>query len=362
MRIASLLAAFAAWTFPAAAFAQVPANDPQPFVPGSWTMVVLPDTQNYVASATNAPIFTEMTNWVVANKTTRNIQMVLHEGDITNNNNATQWGRAQASMDVLNGHLPYAMVPGNHDYGSNGLANTRTTLLNSYFTAGRNPANAGRIHLYEPGKVDNSYHTFTANGQDFLTLNLEWGPRDAVVQWADAVASAHPDHRLILLTHAYLYYDDTRYDWARKGASQNWNPHAYGTASGPGGTNDGEELWQKLVKKHPNFAMTLNGHVLDDQVGYLHSTGDAGNSVHQMLFNAQNDPDGGNGWLRLIEFLPDGETVHVKTYSPHLDQWRTTAAHQFNLELSPVPEPSVLGALAPAVLLARRGRRRRLTG
>jgi predicted phosphohydrolase len=319
--------------------AQVPANDPQPFVPGSWTMVVLPDTQNYVASTTNAPIFTQMTNWIVANKAARNIHMVLHEGDITNNNNDVQWSRAQASMDVLNGHLPYAIVPGNHDYGSNGSANVRTTLFNNYFSFSRNPLNdparGGTIRgWYEPGKMDNTYQVLTANDEKFLILNLEWGPRHSVVQWADTVASAHPDHKLILLTHAYLYSDETRYDWATKGASQSWNPHSYGTASDPGGTNDGQELWDKLVKKHPNFTMTFNGHVLNDQVGYLQSIGDEGNPVHQMLFNAQNDPRGGDGWLRLIEFLPDHQTAHVKTYSPFLNQWRTTSVHQFNLALS----------------------------
>jgi hypothetical protein len=321
--------------------AQVPASDPQPFVPGSWTMVVLPDTQNYVASSTNAPIFTQMTNWIVANKAARNIHMVLHEGDITNNNNDVQWARAQASMDVLNGQVPYAIVPGNHDYGSNGSANVRTTLFNNYFSYSRNPLNdpvrGGTLRgWYEFGKMDNTYHLFTANDEKYLILNLEWGPRHSVVQWADNVASAHPDRRLILLTHAYLYSDETRYDWATKGGDQLWNPHSYGTAGDPGGTNDGQELWDKLVKRHGNFAMTFNGHVLNDQVGYLLSNGEEGNNVHQMLFNAQNDPRGGDGWLRLIEFLPDHQTVHVKTYSPFLNQWRTTSVHQFDLALSPM--------------------------
>src|SRR5690606_35847122 len=91
--------------------------------------------------STNAPIFTQMTQWLVDNKAARNVQFVLHEGDITNNNNDVQWARAQASMDVLNGHIPYAIVPGNHDYGSNGSANVRTTLLNDYFWHSRNPLN-----------------------------------------------------------------------------------------------------------------------------------------------------------------------------------------------------------------------------
>ncbi len=31
--------------------------------------------------------------------------------------------------------------------------------------------------------------------------------------------------------------------------------------------NDGEELWDKLVSKHENFILTLNGHVTQDGLG-----------------------------------------------------------------------------------------------
>ena len=189
-----------------------------------------------------------------------------------------------------------------------------------------------------------------------LIFALEWGPRDAVVAWAEGVAAAHPDHTAVLVTHAYLYSDDTRYDWATRGSSQSWNPHTYGTASDPGGTNDGEELWQGLVTRNGNFELTFNGHVLNDGVGYLRSTAQQGNSVHQMLFNAQFEPNAGNGWLRLIEFLPDGQTVRVKTYSPYLGQWRTDPANQFSFQISLVPEPATLALLALGALAVLRRR------
>ena len=49
--------------------------------------------------------------------------------------------------------------------------------------------------------------------------------------------------------------------------------------------------------------MTLNGHVGGDGVGYLKSTGVEGNVVHQMVFNSQFETNGGNGWIRVLEFL-----------------------------------------------------------
>ena len=47
----------------------------------------------------------------------------------------------------------------------------------------------------------------------------------------------------------------------------------------------------------------------------------AGKNVHQMMFNVQTlgggwEGNGGDGWLRILEFMPDGKTIKVRTYSP----------------------------------------------
>ena len=160
----------------------------------------------------------------------------------------------------------------------------------------------------------------------------------------------------MLVTHAYMYYDDTRYDWAAKGSAQTWSPYSYGTANDPDGANDGEEIWQKLAKKYQNISFVQSGHVLSDQVGYLANTGDFGNTVHQMLYNRQLVDD---GQLRLLEFYPNGTQVQVKTYSPLLDQWRTDSAGQFAMTISPIPEPvsAATCAIATTIFLCGRCRR-----
>ena len=43
-----------------------------------------------------------------------------------------------------------------------------------------------------------------AGGARFMILVLEYEPRTRVLEWADTVVSAHPDHNVILLTHSYL--------------------------------------------------------------------------------------------------------------------------------------------------------------
>lgn len=103
-------------------------------------------------------------------------------------------------------------------------------------------------------------------------------------------------------------------------------------ASLPGGVNDGEQLWRKLVSQHANIRLVVCGHALGDGVGLLTSEGKGGQRVHQLLVNFQANEEGGWGYLRLLEFSPDG-TVQARTYSPFLDRWKTDRQNQFRLEL-----------------------------
>lgn len=93
---------------------------------------------------------------------------------------------------------------------------------------------------------------------------------------------------------------------------------------------DGEELWQNLVSKHANFILTLNGHVLGAGIARLSTATPGGRDVHQMLVNFQMKPNGGDGWMRLMEFTAQGK-VEVYDYSPTLDQTNTSQGNRFTL-------------------------------
>jgi uncharacterized repeat protein (TIGR02543 family) len=315
---------------------QQPSRPPAalPFVPGSWTLVVLPDTQIY--SESYPELFKDQTRWIVANKDRYNIKYVLHLGDIVNVPMATaQWLNAKAAISLMDGLVPYALATGNHDHGSSGVASDRVTIVNNYFPVSNYtnwPTFGGTMIS---NRIENSYHLFSAGGVDWIIFSLEWGPRNSPIAWANQVITNYPNRKAILITHAYTYYDDTRYDWATKGSAQQWNPHSYGSASDPDGTNDGEELWNKLVKIHSNFVMVFNGHVLNDGLGRLSSTNNFGGVVHQMLVNYQMKALGGEAFLRLVEFLPDGKTVQVKAYSPYYGTYKTDSQNQFILSLQP---------------------------
>ncbi|NLE37126.1 MAG: metallophosphoesterase, partial [Pirellulaceae bacterium] len=235
---------------------------PLPFVPGSWSIVILPDIQNY---STSYPGLTRLqTQWIVDHKKSNNIAYVLQNGDVTNRNRVWEWERASQGLGILDGVVPYAIVPGNHDLAA-GNAADRTTRMNDYFPPSRFKNWATFGGTMEKGHIENNYHLFEAGGKQWLVIGLEWGPRDQALEWADGLLRKHADRRAIVFTHAYLYDDSTRYDWAAKGKAQKWNPHAYPT---PGSVNDGEEMWNKLLKKHANVFMAMNGHVCGDGLGF----------------------------------------------------------------------------------------------
>lgn len=318
-----------------------------PFAPSPdavWSMVVVPDTQNYVARPNDTVRLQGQMDWIVANKESFNIQVVLQEGDIVNRNSGTasngvtaaeQWQAARDAFSTLNGVVPYIMATGNHDYGTTN-SQTRDTKFNTYFKATDNPlvnpATGGILKgTMVPGELQNAYFEFTApDGRNMLIFSLEFWPRDNVVNWAKEIAQQpqYADSTAVLLTHSIINSADGY--WRTTDETYEME-----------GGNDGLDLWNKLMKTSGNFEMSFNGHIGGDQVGYRVDQSDAGDSVHQMLLNSQFETNAGNGWMRVLEFLEDGETVRVRTYSPHFDLYRTNAANNFEMTISSLTTPEV---------------------
>jgi 3',5'-cyclic AMP phosphodiesterase CpdA len=339
-------AAVVARLVPGQAVAQtgVPHAEKLPVTPfdapeGTWSLAVFPDTQNLTRSAPE--VLRRQCEWVVAHREKHALRFVMQLGDITDINSVAEWENARQAFRILrDGGVPFSLLPGNHDLGKGGAAQDRTTLMNDYFTPDdyRNSQSHG---LFEAGRMENSWHTLDTPWGKFLLIALEFGPRDAVLAWAGEAAAKHPDHTAVVSSHAHLFYDSTRYDWAKFGKAQTWNPKDYALAreaEKAGGVNDGEDVWKKLLAPHKNIRFMFNGHVLGSGTGYRVDEGAHGQRVHQMLANYQagvdpRRPFHGGGFFRLLQFLPDKKTVRVRTYSPWLDQWLTEPNQQFEMTL-----------------------------
>lgn len=304
-----------------------------------FTLIVLPDTQVYIASFPE--VFDSQIEWIAANKEKLNIVFVVHEGDISGDNRPGQWEIVKKSMHPLENNIPFSLSLGNHDIGTDGSADNRSTFINDYF-----PYTDFESKPWYGGHMgddnDNHYCYFEEGGIKFMILTLEFAPRDEALVWANKIVAENPDRQVIVLTHAYMSYDGTRI-----APTDRFTVRSY-PISKSGSVNDGEEMWEKLVCKHENIFLVLSGHVTlrpgfegypedgggksVDPGSRLTSIGNHGNEVHQILANYQDLEKGGNGWLRIMTFVPAENKIKVQTYSTYLDQYWINDQSQFELE------------------------------
>ncbi len=272
----------------------------------NFTLVALPDTQYYAQGYPT--VFTSQTNWIVNNRTARNIAYVTALGDIVNDASVTgEWANADAAYDILDVSppIPYGLSVGNHDsYPMGTPANTAN--FNAYFGEARftdKPFYGGHYG----SDNDNSAYVFTAGGMDFIAIQLEYNlsPDSAVLAWADALLKADTSRRGFVVFH----------DLA---------------ASSSALTAAGQTVYDSL-KDNPNLFMMLGGHSITE---YEFPLTENEHTVYIVQSDYQSRPNGGNGWLRLMEFQPTDNQIQVSTYSPYLDQSETDADSQFTIPYS----------------------------
>jgi hypothetical protein len=300
---------------------------------GSWTLVAIPDSQH--DAAFYPEVFQRQMEWIAAHKDSHAIRMALHEGDVTEDNNLRQWGRIRQGMDALKGaRVPYALTTGNHDYDVvNGKLLSRGTRLNDFFKEA-DYQDSPAFGLHAPGHLENSWHEFDSSWGKILVLSLEFGPPKEVLAWSRQVIAERKPRRTILLTHAYLCADGSRYDFEAKGSSQSATPRSYDIP----GITDGEIVWRELVSQEDSIRLVLCGHTIGNGAGYLASRNVAGHTCHQVMANYQMQVRpargyGSGGFLLLARFLPDGKTVSFKTYSPFYNLWLDGPAQEFTVDL-----------------------------
>jgi predicted phosphodiesterase len=284
-----------------------------------FSIVLLPDTQNYAEKFPDTYI--AQTQWVRDHVDEENIKFVIHLGDIVQhyNDSEEQWQRADRAHQLLDGVVPYSVLPGNHDLEYKNKAYSRkTTLYNKYFGPDRFQDYSWYGGCW--GKTnDNNYCTFEAGGMKFLVISLEYAPRDEVLAWAKDIAAAHPDRRVLVATHCYM--------------------RPTGRDSNTGGSlgNSGDGIWEKFVRRSPNVFLVASGHVLG--VGRQVSRNDAGLPVHETLVDYQGLPNGGDGWLRIMRFVPDKNQIDIRAYSPLLDETKQSDGDTFTLDYNMTSQP-----------------------
>lgn len=359
--------------FAGAAMAQGPKGEPQiPVYPtlqdeASFSMILIPDPQSYTKFAANQPLFDLQTAWVAQNIDRLNIKAALFTGDMVEQNgkqisaplpneyNGDQTGRQQweavsRALSRLDNRLPYVVAQGNHDIGEI-TATDRHTIMPNYVYPERNILfektlvstcqNWQGVHTME----NSAYEFHDKVWGDLLVITMEFAPRDEAIAWAKALTESdkYKNHKVIILVHSWLNTNGERI--TQEGYTLrpcNW----------------ADDVWKKLVYPSKNIVMVLSGHSgaapkIEGDVkstnfkptsSYRVDKAADGRNIPQMMFNSQQgdgdwNGNGGDGWLRILEFKPDGKTIGVRTFSPlfaisrltqHL-AWRTADYDQFEI-------------------------------
>ena len=289
-----------------------------------FTIAALPDTQFY--SKSYPQIFAAQTQWIADNATAKNIKLVIGLGDIVDSGGSTsQWQNADAAYSIVDRKLPFLPTIGNHDYDHNNPSGRTgsTVNYNIFFGPSRFSDRSWYKGNYPAGSNENFYAAFTFGSHNYLFVVLEVFPRDASLQWAASIIKSHPTYDVIVVTHAYTYYDNTRLDHCDENSAG-----SFGVAQ----DNDGQQIWEKLTSRYSNIVMVLSGHVVEgDGTGRRSDLAENGNLVNQILSDYQSYPNGGDGYLRLITVSPTTNKISVKTYSPYLDKYLTDSHNQFTM-------------------------------
>ena len=336
----------------------------------SWSMVIVPDIQSYIKQIENHGILDMMLAWIVRRREEMNIQQVLFTGDLVYSNEKghvdqrpgvrffrsghltdliveEQWQACSRLVGRLDGEVPYILCTGNHDYGRSNAEN-RDSHFSKYFPTDRNPLTRRMLafcgyNTFGRRTLENAAYEFTApqpDGRKFLVITLQFAPTDAQLKWAKDVSTLprFADHFGIVLTHSYMNASGKRIQSEKYSMNRE-------------GGNAGEQIFQKLVYPSKNIRMVVCGHVCrpDDwsaSVGFSMTKNSSGKSVAQMVFNTQAigggfSGNGGDGWLRLLEFMPDKKTIKARTFSPFFGSspstlnlaWKTDERNEFTFVL-----------------------------
>ena len=257
-------------------------------------------------------------DWILENIEDKKIEFVFGLGDIVQYGTDAEWDLAKDAISRLDGKIPYSLVRGSSNHDSPQGFNDRfgTEEYKSQFDG-----------FYDESRIENTYRTFRAGNVDYLFVTLEFGPSDQVLEWASNVISQYPNHRVIITTHMFLYHDGTTLDYKD-------DAPAHKTEVGDGTTNNGDEIWEKLVSKHENIFMILCGHDASSTIVMRQTAGDHGNLVTQMLINPQG-VDGGqtpSGLVAMLYFSKDGKSIEVEYYSTVRNMYYMPA-NQFTIKI-----------------------------
>ncbi|MBR3593938.1 MAG: metallophosphoesterase, partial [Clostridia bacterium] len=329
--------------FESAAFSDTSSYNPEDY---DYSFIVLPDEQN--VAAYYPTYYSEITQWIVDNKETYNIQGVMSVGDVTNSAIYNEWSVAYDAYKLLeDAGIPFVMAPGNHDYDggtSKGaydpVVERKVTYFDLFFNKDTiDYTNYTTCEEVTGDSLVNAYYTVETADGPYLIMALEIFPRDSVLAWASEVLEAHSDHKAIVVTHAHLNSEGQFMEDTASGKD-------YYPLNNREDSNGSQEVWDEFVSQHENLLFYICGHSSNDLTLDLPMEGVHGNTVHQLLIDSQDADKNyeGVGNVVIMGFKDGGEIAGFTTYATLQDKYFFKEHNEFEIDFTPTPaEPTVPG-------------------
>ena len=242
-------------------------------------------------------------DWIVENKTDKNIQHVVGLGDITDNNSDAEWEYAVTLHEKLGeAGINYSIIPGNHDDYT-----TPAEKYNNYFGNVSSFVD-GIDGYYKDGKLENFYNKFEVGEHKYMVIGLQYGATDDVLKWANNVVSNNGDRRVIVITHSLF---DMEGNWALPDTAAQ-------TTTKYKELNNGIDIWNKFISLHENIILATAGHITSNIYQPKQYVGVNGNVVNTLLIDPQGfDMATGydTGFVAIFYFSEDGSEVQVECVS-----------------------------------------------
>lgn len=280
----------------------MPAHTP----PGCWSFVVMGDTQSSARLYPDNLI--DAGDWINNNALGENIKVVLHVGDIVDQEpDTSQWDAVEAfyaRLDSIN--LPYTVVAGQHDALS--AAGRTYDKFYTYFPTTRFTGKSWWNGAFKSaGKTENSYLLMTIMDRRYIFINLEWGPTAETMTWLDNLLTSYASYQAIIVTHSYLSNDGDRVT-----TGDFFDPHnAFADC------HNGEEMWNEVLSHHDNVIMVWSGDWPVAQPQHMASNTDGGYKVVQVLFDYQSLETTDFIFFSFVTIDPNNKTIRVQIFSPN---------------------------------------------
>ena len=296
----------------------------------SFTVIGLPDTQNY--SEFYPEIFYAQTTWIANQLGPLDIRYVAHYGDLVQHaDSLTEWAVADTAMATLDAAgVPYGATAGNHDITASGIPG-QAYIPDNYADLFGPDRFAGKVWYggASPSNMSN-YQIFSDGDLEFVGLHIEVDAAYRELEWAQGVLNKHRDKPVIMTTHRYLQ-DAEDYTAGVPLVASGYYPEVWYAFEGvyaPGGIHT-PLIFDYFVRRNPNIFLVNCGHF--HECFRQTATNAYGKVVHEVLADYQDDPNGGNGWLRIMNVNTGADRIDIQTFSPTLGQTQTANEHTFSL-------------------------------